>query len=551
MLSILRIQNYAIIDELEIQFSSQFNSITGETGAGKSIMMGALSLILGERADTSMLMNKEKKCIVEGVFEIANKPEVEAWLQQNDMDIDATLVIRREINNANKSRAFINDTPSNLQQLQQLSSILVDLHQQFDTLQLSNVHFQRNVLDALANCNELLKVYMLTFKHWQQTHRQLHQLQQEKAQFQSTYDYNQFLYTELTDAHWKANELEDLDKELQLLSNAENIKTTLNRIHQTLQEGEQPLIQQLKIGAQQLNAYTHFHNQILPLHDRLLSSYIELQDIAHELENLNNSIQLDSSRLEYINDRLALGYKHLKKHGVNTTNDLLAIQQSLEKTLQNVLHIDEQIQNLEKEATILHTTAQHQAQQLFEQRRKAIPFFEKEVTHLLHKVGMPNAQLKVDIQQDALHVYGNDQIEFLFDANRSNRYEPLRKVASGGELSRLMLCIKSLVAQSMDLPTLIFDEIDTGISGEAAKQVGYIMKELARNRQVICITHQAQIAAKSNTHHFIYKTTINNVIQTRIKKLTNKERIETIATMLSGEKPSTISLKIAAEMLQE
>lgn len=551
MLSILRIQNYAIIEELEIKFSHQLNIITGETGAGKSIIMGALSLILGERADTSVLLNKEKKCIVEGVFQLNDKAVVQQWLQEQDIETDTELIIRREINTSNKSRAFINDSPVSVQQLQQLGFILIDLHQQFDTLELGKPNFQRNVLDALANNNVLLKTYAVTFKAWQEARHQMHTLQQQKTAFQTEFDYNQFLYSELGEANFKSNELEDLDASLKLLSNAENIKTTLQEVQQLLQEGEQPLVQQIKIIAQQLNIYADYHQQIPILHDRLLSTYIELQDIASELGNLNNTIQLDAEKLQYINDRLALGYKLLKKHNVTTTNDLLAIQDALQKKLESILHTDDKIQNLEKQVDGLYTQATHQAKELFEKRQKAIPVFIKAINNLLQKIGMPNAQLKVDIQQDELHIYGNDQIEFLFDANKSGHFELLRKVASGGELSRLMLCIKSLIAQSMDLPTLIFDEIDTGISGEAAKQVGYIMKDLAQNRQVICITHQAQIAARANAHYFIYKTTVNNKIQTLIKVLNKQERIEAIARMLSGEKLSATSLQVAEEMLQD
>lgn len=550
MLSILRIQNYAIIDDLEVTFSSSLNIITGETGAGKSIIMGALSLILGERADTSVLLNKEKKCVVEGIFKITDNVATQQWLQEQDIETDVELIIRREINTSNKSRAFINDTPVSVQQLQQLGFMLIDLHQQFDTLQLGKPNFQRTVLDALANNNMLLKTYTTTFKHWQEARHELYTLQQQKAQFQATFDYNQFLYTELEEANFKPNELEEIEQELKLLSNAEAIKSTLDRVQQSLQEGDQPLVQQLKILAQQLNTYVDFHQQIPALHDRLRSTYVELQDIASELERLNTNIQLDANQLQYINDRLALGYKLLKKHNVNTTNDLLTLQQSLAQKLQAVLHIDEQIQQTEKQAQALHTEATSQAQQLFDKRKKAITPFTKTVNQLLQKIGMPNAQLQVDIRQDELHVYGNDQIEFLFDANRSGHFELLHKVASGGELSRLMLSIKSLVAQSIDLPTLIFDEIDTGISGEAAKQVGCIMKDLATSRQIICITHQPQIAARAYAHYFIYKTTVDKKIQTCIKTLNKKERIETIARMLSGENLSTTSLQIAEEMIE-
>jgi DNA repair protein RecN (Recombination protein N) len=546
----LFIQNYAIIDEIEIDFSQKLNIITGETGAGKSILMGALSLILGDRADMAVLSNREKKCYVEGIFAIAEKKQVKSFLREQDLDVEEELVIRREIGTNGKSRAFVNDTPVNLEQLRQLSSMLVDLHRQFDTLELGESDFQRQVLDALANQSEGVQQYQQVFTQWQQAKQELAVLQQQKDQFNKEYDYNKFLFAELEEAALKENELEEAESTLKLLSNAEGIKTTLSKVTYELSEGESPVVQQLKSLCNQLSAFTDHHGALPGLLQRLQSAQIELQDIAGEVEHINDQVNFDPQKIEQLNERISIGYKLLKKHGVQTTTELLAIQNSLEEKLQAVLNIDEAIATKEKVVQQLLTKATELAGKLTANRTKQIKPFQDKVNKLLVQVGMPNARLQVDIQPlPALQLYGIDDIEFLFDANKSNRFEPIRKVASGGELSRLMLCIKSLVAQSLDLPTLIFDEIDTGISGEAAKQVGIIMKDLARKRQVISITHQPQIAGKADAHFFVYKEIKGNAVKTNIKQLSQEERITAIAKMLSGEKPTAAALENAREMV--
>lgn len=549
MLQKLSIQNYAIIDEIIINFSPNLNIITGETGAGKSILMGALSLILGERAETNVLLNKNKKCIVEGTFSIGSKESVKEFLTNNELDNETELVLRREIATNGKSRSFINDTPATLQQLRQLASLLVDLHQQFDTLELGDAGFQREVIDALASNKETLGNYRSVFHQWKAATKELEQLQQQKASFNKELDYHQFLFDELNELSLKENELEELDKELKLLSNAEEIKTALTKVHYELKENEQPVVVVLKQLVQQLQGFAQHHPNLPAVIERLQSSQIELQDIAEETESINDSIHFDEKRINLINDRIAAGYKLLKKHGVTTTNELLTIQSELEQKLQAVLNIDEAISAKEKQAGALHQQAQTLATNISAARNKQVKPLEEKVNKLLHQVGMPNARLKVAITDVKLNELGKDEIEFLFDANKSNRFEPIRKVASGGELSRLMLCIKSLVAQHIDLPTMIFDEIDTGISGEAAKQVGIIMKELAFKRQIICITHQPQIAGKANAHFFVYKEIKGDAIKTNIRLLDNNERITTIAKMLSGEKPTAAALENAKEMM--
>jgi DNA repair protein RecN (Recombination protein N) len=549
MLTGLIIQNYAIIDSIEINFSEHFNIITGETGAGKSILVGALSLILGERADSSILLNKEKKCFVEGVFAIEKRKNVLQFLEANDFSADNALVIRREISSNAKSRGFINDTPANLQQLKQLASMLVDLHQQFDTLELGDADFQREVLDALSGNEKQLAQYILLFNDWKKTQQQLEHLLSQKNIFQKELDYNQFLFDELNEAGFKENELEDLDNELQTLNNAEEIKTALTSSVYELKESEKPIVQTLKQIINKLNAFSSFNNNLNDLIVRLQSTQIELADISSELESLNDDVKYDEVRINFINERLAEGYRLQKKHSVQSTNQLLQIQNGLQKKLDAVLNIDEAITSAQNKFNQQQTQLDTIAGELSVKRKKVVSSFEKNVNTLLIQVGMPNAKIKVSVVDISLNQYGKNTIEFLFDANKSNRFESLYKVASGGELSRLMLCIKSLVAEKINLPTLIFDEIDTGISGEAAKQVGIILKQLSKQRQVISITHQPQIAGKADAHFYVYKQIKMDEVKANIRLLNKDERIQAIAQMLSGEKPTSAAIENAKEMI--
>ena len=550
MLQKLSIQNYAIIDELEIDFSSKLNIITGETGAGKSIIIGALGLILGERADSSVLVNKEKKSVVEGIFDAKGKAEVKFFLKENDFDSNDELIIRREIGTNGKSRAFVNDTPVNLTQLNELTSLLVDLHQQFDTLSLGETDFQRQVVDALAGHADVLAKYRHAYHEWQTVRKECEELRNQKLQFDKEADYNRFQFNELDEAGFTVNELEDTDAELKLLSNAEGIKSALNKVYYELEESDNPVVQQLKSLLNQLQAYVSYHNNLPNLLQRLQAAQVELKDIADEIDSISNHINYDPEKIEQLNERLSLGYKLLKKHAVHTTNELLEIKNKLEEKLQAVLNIDSQIEQKEKEQEKLYAEAKSLAAKISEARKKQVKPLEEKVNKLLVQVGMPNAKLKVNISGTGeLNFFGADIVEFLFDANKSGHFQPVGKVASGGELSRLMLCIKSLVAQSIDLPVLIFDEIDTGISGEAAKQVGIIMKELAAKRQVVCITHQPQIAGKADSHYFVYKEIVKDRVKTNIRPLSTDERITTIAKMLSGEKPTLAAIENAREMV--
>ena len=550
MLKQLSIQNYAIIDAIDIRFPEGMNVVTGETGAGKSIIMGALGLILGDRADSSALVNKEKKCIIEGVFKTEGKAGVKNFLKDNELDADEELVLRREIGVNGKSRAFINDTPVNLEQLRELSSLLVDLHQQFDALQLGENDFQREMIDALAGNRNSIGEYRAVYGVWKGIQQQLDELRSQKQQFDKEADYNRFQFTELNEAGFRENELEETDAELKMLNNSEEIKSALSKVYFELKESESPVVNQLKVLSNQLQVYSSFHPQLPELVQRLQSAQLELQDIAGDLDSISDHINYSPEKIEQLNERLSLGYKLMKKHGVKTTNELMVIQNQLQEKLQAVLNIDDSIQQKEIELATTYNKALELANEISEARKKQVKPLEEKINKLLGQVGMPNAKIKAEIKDEVdLNAFGKNSIELLFDANRSKQFLPVRKVASGGELSRLMLCIKSLVAQKLDMPTLIFDEIDTGISGEAARQVGVIMKELAINRQVICITHQPQIAGKANAHFFVYKEIVKDEVKTNIRLLNKDERITAIAKMLSGEKPTAAAMENAKEMV--
>ena len=549
MLQKLRIHNYAIIDELTISFSENLNIITGETGAGKSILMGALNLVLGKRADTAVLKDKEKKCVVEALFVIKKNEAVQQFFKDNDLDNEDEILIRREIAANGKSRSFVNDTPVNLSQLKELSSNLVDLHRQFDTLEIGTENFQREVMDALADNANLLAQLKTVFTKYSLVKNELDTLRHQQAAADKEADYNKFLLEEFTEINLKENELEELDTEIKLLNNAENIKVQLGAIYTFLSGGEEPVTQNLKSFSQKLSLLKEYHIEIEDLQKRLTSAQLEIQDVADELEKIDDTIVYDPERINIINERLSEGYKLLKKHSVTTTKDLMEIAKSLQQKLDAVFSITHAIEKTEKESNHLLQEATGIALKINTNRNTQVKPFTQKVNSLLAQIGMPNAQIKVIIQPTVLTANGSDEINFLFDANKSNRFEPLQKVASGGELSRLMLSVKSLVAKKLQLPVLIFDEIDTGISGEAAKQVGMIMKELSTSHQLIAITHQPQIAAKANAHYFVYKQIIKDSIQTSVRLLNDDERIVVIAQMLSGEKPTAAALENAKEMM--
>ncbi len=549
MLTQLDIQNYILIDELQIHLSNQLSVITGETGAGKSIIMGALGLILGDRADSSVCRNPEKKCVIEGVFTLANKNNYAAFFEANDLDLADELIIRREINAQGKSRAFINDTPINLNELRQLTSQLVDLHQQFDTLSLGDMEFQRTVLDALANTHKTLEKYQSTFHDWKAATKHLSELIEQKENFDQTVAYKSHLLEELTALGLHENELEQLEIDLKFMENAADIKTQLTQSIYTLDESDQPIVQQIKQIANNLESIAKFQNDFDPLLARLKAAQIELADITSELQTWQDKMDFDASKISTMQERLSQGYHLQKKHKVQSTAALLELQEALSKDLEAVLHIDEAIETYTKKVAATEKDLSILAADLSDQRKKQAAPFAKQVNHLLHQVGMPNAQLKVQLDQVPFNQFGIDKIDFLFDANNSQKFEPIKKVASGGELSRLMLCIKSLVGKSIDLPTMIFDEIDSGISGEPAKQVGLLLQELGQARQVLCITHQPQIAAKGQAHLYVYKEQEGKTTHTHVRALAADERVIHIARMIGGDPPSKAALEHANELL--
>ena len=549
MLTQLDIQNYILIDDLQINLSNQLSVITGETGAGKSIIMGALGLILGDRADSSVCRNPEKKCVIEGTFTLANKNNYTTFFEVNDLDFADELIIRREINAQGKSRAFINDTPINLNELRQLTAQLVDLHQQFDTLSLGDTEFQRTVLDALANVHKDLETYQTTFFDWKAATKHLNELIEQKENFDQTVAYKSHLLEELTTLDLQENELEQLESDLKFMENAAEIKSQLTQSIHALDESDQPILQQIKQIAHNLESIAKFQSDFTPLLERLKAAQIELADVTSELQRWQDKMDIDASKISTMQERLSQGYHLQKKHKVQSTAALLELQEALSKDLEAVLHIDEAIENYTKKVAAAEKDLTTRAADLSDKRNKQATPFAKQVNHLLHQVGMPNAQLKVQLDRVPFNQFGIDKIDFLFDANNTQKFEPIKKVASGGELSRLMLCIKSLVGKSIDLPTMIFDEIDSGISGEPAKQVGLLLQELGQARQVLCITHQPQIAAKGQAHLYVYKEQEGKTTHTHVRALATEERVIHIARMIGGDPPSKAALEHANELL--
>jgi DNA repair protein RecN (Recombination protein N) len=555
MLQKLIIKNYAIIDYLTIEPDAHLNTVTGETGAGKSIIIGALSLILGERADTSVLINKDEKCVVEGYFHVGEaQNEVKALLEKEDLYDGETCIIRREIASSGKSRAFINDTPVTLQLLSSITGQLVDMHQQFDHLSLEDDYFQMNVVDALAgNMHKRQEYQQLYAKHKSLNH-ELGQYQAKKTQLQKEADYKQFLWDELQQAQLKEDEIELAEQQMKQLAHAERILQTLQASKTMLNEGEQPVIQELKRINQQLTGITDVFPIVEALKNRLNSAWEELKDIAAELEDMESTVNLDGELMLQMQERIDIGYKLLKKHAVHTTAELLQIQHQLEQELATTVQLDEIIEQLTAERTKVYEQLLTIAKELTAARTAVVDDLAEKVTTLLGWVGMPNARFKVALTTlQAPGAWGMDEVQFLLDANKSQQFQPIYKVASGGEMSRIMLCIKSLTAKAMHMPTLIFDEVDTGISGEAARQVGILLKDLSTYHQVICITHQPQVAAKGMKHFYVYKDSEQQSgrITTQVRVLKPEERILSIARMIGGEQPSEAALQNARELVAD
>jgi DNA repair protein RecN (Recombination protein N) len=549
MLQKLSIRNYALIDTLEIDFNKGLNIITGETGAGKSIILGALSLILGQRAESKYFFNQEKKCVIEGSFLLADE-QLKPLFESNDLDFQQETLLRREIAIDGKSRAFVNDTPVNLGTLKSVGEQLIAIHSQHATQEISNADFQLLILDALANHQPLLKNYKTDFKQLKQIEQQLKDLQHKTTEAKNKQDYEQFLFSELEQAALKDGEQEDLEQELEKLTHAESIKRSLLASTNLISEGETAAINLIKEASLQLNSVEKFDPAIAELNNRLKSSLIELKDIAAEISSIEEGTEHNAQRLETIQERLDLFYSLQQKHRVSSNTELLAIQEQLSENLNAILNSDEQLAKLQKEIDALNQSLYKQAEQLDSNRRKAITVVEKDVGKALKQMSMPNAAINFNLAKQAqLNTNGINEVQLLFTANAGQQAAPVGKVASGGELSRLMLAVKALLAKHTSLPTLIFDEIDTGISGETALRVGEVIDALAADMQILAITHLPQIAAKGNSHYFVYKHEKADKTTTGIKKLMTEERVNAIAEMLSGKNPGASALQNAKELL--
>lgn len=550
MLQKLVIRNYAIIDHLVIEPDSHLNTVTGETGAGKSIILGALSLILGERADTSVLINKEEKSVIEGYFDVSGNKQFQKALGEADVDYEPQCIIRREIAANGKSRAFVNDTPVNLGTLNQLTSLLVDLHQQFDHMALEDDNFQMETIDAIGNTVKQAQQYRELYNKHRKVKRELTENKERQAQWQKEADYKQYLLDELLQASFKEDEIENAEQQLKQMGHSERIVSILQGARNVLEEGEQPLVNELKRINQQLQSITEVMPSLKSLQERLASVWAELKDVTSELENEEAKVSLDPQLMDELQQRSDTGNKLLKKHGIKTTAELLHIQQQLEEELKATMNVNEAIERLAKEEAALYQELNTEGEKLSALRAKAIPKFVAKINELLALVGMPNARFDVRLQKVAPSAHGVDNIEFLLDANKSGQFQLLQKAASGGEMSRIMLCIKSLTAKALHMPTLIFDEVDTGISGEAARQVGVLLRELTEYHQVICITHQPQVAARGTRHFYVFKEADKaGRLTTRIKQLQQDERVLAIARMIGGEQPSEAAISNAKELV--
>jgi DNA repair protein RecN (Recombination protein N) len=551
MLQKLTIQNYALIDNLEINLDKGLNILTGETGAGKSIILGALSLILGQRAESRYFFNQQKKCVIEGSFKIAGF-HLNAFFEENDLDYEGETVLRREISADGKSRAFVNDTPVNLTQIKNLGERLIDIHSQHATREINDPDFQLLVVDGVAGHHELLSIYQTKFRAYKKSLTQLQQLIEENEKAKADLDYYQFQFDELEKAGISADEQELLEKELFALNNAEEIKRNLLGAHYLMHEGETSAIVQLREAGQQLTIIEKYNPEIEDLQERLKSTLIELKDIAAELESIEQKTHTNEARAEEVNTRLSLLYNLQKKHRVNDNAALLQIQDDLSGKIQQAVFGDEAVEKLQKQINADKQELEKMAATLSANRKKAIPVIQQKVLANLAEMGMVNSVL--EIEQNALaelSKVGLDAIRFMFTANKGHALADMSKVASGGELSRLMLSIKSIIAEYTALPTIIFDEIDTGVSGEVANKVGQVMERLAQNLQVITITHLPQIAGKGKSHYFVYKDDSSSITTTRIKKLDNNERVLEIAKMLSGDKPGESALQNARELISQ
>jgi DNA repair protein RecN (Recombination protein N) len=549
MITSLSIENFALIEKLDIDFSNGFSIITGETGAGKSILLGALGLVLGKRADLASLKNKDEKCIVEANFSIGTYG-LELFFESNELDYEADTIIRREILPSGKSRAFINDTPVNLQQLQDLSLFLIDVHSQHQTLELSEEDFQFKVLDSIANNKEHLRTFESTLKQFREANKDADLKRIEFNSLVKENEYNTFIYNELTSASLNRYELEELEQNYNALSNVESIKENLENLLQLANEDSFGLLKNLKDFKATLQKIVNFSKSYESLSERTNSVLIEFDDVVKEINREAELIFNDPKMLETLNNRLQLLYNLLKKHNVTTLDELIAVQTELESKVVSVTTLDREITDLDCRIQEYKTQLDTIANKITKSRREVIPFFSKNLIQILNDLGMPNVQFKIEISEsDHYQKNGKDKLVFLFSANKGSDFGLLKKVASGGEMSRIMLAVKSILAEYSKLPTIIFDEIDTGVSGEIAIKISEIMNKMSNKMQVFSITHLPQIAAKGTYHFKVFKTILENKSLTELKLLSHEERVIEIAEMLSGKAVSDSAINHAKALL--
>ena len=549
MLQSLSIKNFALIEHLDIEFSQGLSVITGETGAGKSIILGALGLVLGKRADLTSLKDKEQKCVVEAHFDIKNY-SLKDFFTDNDLDYEDITIIRREILPSGKSRAFINDSPVNLQELQELGDFLIDIHSQQQTRELSDEQYQMQIIDAIAGNAELILVYRQQLSEYKEILSNHKKNKEQKESISKEQDYNAFLLEELIAANLKEGEQQELEAGLDKLSNVEFLKESLAKALSIANEEQIGAIQNLKEIKSALQKISGISSQYNDFHERISSLLIEFDDINNEMAQDAEKLADDPEQLEFINQKLQTIYALQKKHQVETVEELLAIQQELDNKVIMVDELDATIERLTQEAEKVKAETDATALRLHEQREKAIPVLTDKVTTILEQLGMPNARFRFDIiLGEAYNTNGKDNINLLFSANKGTDFGLLKKVASGGEMSRIMLAVKAVLANYSNLPTIIFDEIDTGVSGEIANKMGDIMKAMSSGMQVFAITHLPQIAGKGAQHYKVFKTIQGDTTVSELKLLSDNERVREIAEMLSGKDITDSALNHARALL--
>jgi DNA repair protein RecN (Recombination protein N) len=549
MLTNLSIKNYALIDSLSVNFRDYLSTITGETGAGKSILLGALGLVLGKRADTSTLKDTAKKCIIEAKFLISNY-QLEGFFDENDIDFENETIIRREIAPSGKSRAFVNDTPTTLQVLQDLSEKLIDVHSQHQTHQLSDVNFQFQIIDALAGNAPKIESYKRGLKLFTQLTKELNELKKNQETATQNYEYNLHLFDELKKAKLQTDEQEVIEQSLDKLNNIEEIKLNLSEAQSLALSEEIGLQTLLNAFLLSVNRISSFSNEYEALYQRILSVKIEFDDIAGEIEDFNEHVDFDPLELQKLNDRLQLIYNLQKKHAVATIAELLQKQEELSVKVDAVENSSAAIIDKEKEIHNVAEKIDKLAKAISQEREKAIPVLVKKLEDSLGNLGMENTRFNFSIKHTKQYFQnGKDELQLFISANKGANFGELKKIASGGELSRIMLSVKAILSEYLKLPTIIFDEIDTGVSGDVSQKMAEIMQQMSVNMQVITITHLPQIAAKGKQHYKVYKEDIENNIVTKLKELTKNERIDEIAEMLGGKDISSTAIEHAKQLL--